>query len=362
MAATNYTLGDSSSSSPNYLSTGNLNDTETPAVSSNAFGSGTGSGISNSAAMGAGAGVGAALGGLAASGQAGADYSAGMQALNNAAANYNGIGVPTVGSQQVSLQQYLNQGQLNPYLQNAGQQGNSQLNTVTTDPRLLAAQMGALSQMQQVAQNGMSDVDRAQMSQALQQANASTNANQQSILANEARRGVGGSGNELAQELAASQAGSNQANANSLQIAAQAMQNRLAAAQGSQQMASGIQQQQYGQMANAAKAQDVINQFNTQAANQAMAANTQAQNQAQIGNLANAQSIANSNANLENQQQMYNTGLVQTNFANQMAKAGGQASVANGVYQGNMAAGNAAAQQGQQTGSALGTLAMLALL
>ena len=345
----------------------NMNYTfdETPNVSSDAYGPSTAanSGSSNNAAyLGAGAGVGSAIGGLLSSGAASSDYNAGLAALNNAAANYNNINVPSVQSQQIALQQYLNQGQLNPYLQNNSQEGNTQLNTVTTDPRLLAAQMGALSQMQQVGQTGFSDVDRAQMAQNLQQANANQQANQASILAQRNARGMGGSGDELAAELASSQAGSNQANANALQIAAQAMQNRLNATSQAGSMAGSIEQQQYGQLANAARAQDAINQFNTQSQNAAMAANVGAKNQAQATNLANAQTLANANTNLGNQQEMYNTQLLQQNFQNELAKAGGQAGVAQGVYQGNMAAGNAAAQQGQQEGSGLGTLAMLALL
>jgi hypothetical protein len=95
----------------------------------------------------------------------------------------------------------------------------------------------------------------------------------------------------------------------------------------------GQQLQLAGQKASAA---DAIAQFNTQ---QRMGVQSQ--------NLASRQAIANQQAATRNQQEMYNKGLLQQQFQNQIAKATGvtgqQAQMA-----GNLQQQAGAAQQAQQ--------------
>ena len=115
-------------------------------------------------------------------------------------------------------------------------------------------------------------------------------------------------------------------------------------------LASGMQQQQLGLAGQKASAADAIAQFNTQ---QRMGVQSQ--------NLASRQAIANQAAATRNQQEMYNKGLIQQQFQNQMAKAGGVTGAQSNLAQ-QMQQQAAAAQQAQQamTGAILGAGTTLA--
>jgi hypothetical protein len=115
-------------------------------------------------------------------------------------------------------------------------------------------------------------------------------------------------------------------------------------------MASQMSQQQLALAGQKASAADAIAQFNTQ---QRMGVQSQ--------NLASRQAIANQQAATRNQQEMYNKGLIQQRFQNEVAKAtgvsGAQSNLANMYAQ---QAGAAAQGQATQNAAILGGVTGLA--
>lgn len=264
-------------------------------------------------------------------------------------ARLEAIDIPTIEAQKIALQ--------NPELVDqlvAEFQQRSQLEDIGQDPRLALANQKVLEQMAGVAETGgdaQAALDWAQArtrgASALQAGMAT--ADQQ----NQATGTFDSGARMVGQQAAAQQAAQMQSDA-ALRIAAEKQNARMA---GMQQMAN--QAAQMGQqdlnvkqiagsanerrLAQAAQAKNAINQFNKQY---------------QI-NRAN-QTSANAN-----QQEIYNKGLQQQQFQNQMSKATG-VTQQQGQQAANLQAQAAAAQQAQQaqTGALLnlgGTLGAAAI-
>ena len=147
-------------------------------------------------------------------------------------------------------------------------QGPTEFGNIQTDPRYRQAQNQALAQMQDIAAaKGNDAAYRAQMNAAQQQM-AQQERGQREALAGQARqRGTYGQGQHFAQQLAAQQGGAQAASNQGFNAAAEAQNRYLNAVQQGGQMGLQMQGQQYGEQADKARAQDQINQFNTQGAN-----------------------------------------------------------------------------------------------
>jgi hypothetical protein len=237
-------------------------------------------------------------------------------------ARLEAIGIPSVDAQKIVLQ--------NPELVGlleAEQIAESGFEGISTDPRLRQAQMAALEEMSGLAQTGLGTADRSAFNELRRNAAAEAQAQQKGILAQQAARGMLDSGQTLAAQLQAGQSQANRMSQEGDRLAANAAEARRAALMQQANMSSGIRTQDYGQASDAARAKDLINQFNAQARTTANAAN-----------LGNRQTIENTRAANANTQESYNKGLLQQNFQNQMAKATGQ----------NSATGNLAASMAQQ--------------
>lgn len=146
----------------------------------------------------------------------------------------------------------------------AQQLGPSQLNGVNTGGDR-ARQLDALGQFQQLANsNGMTPGDQAIQNQAMFQAAQREGADRGAVLQSFNRRGMGGSGAELAAQLQAQQGAAN----NYFQAgnaAAQAAQGRkFSALEQFAQQAGGLRGQDYGEAANRAQANDAIARFNAE--------------------------------------------------------------------------------------------------
>lgn len=209
----------------------------------------------------------------------------------------------------------------------AQEMGPSEMEDISIDPRLREAQMLALQELQERGETGFTAEDRAQLGEMRRAEDARAQAAQQGILAEAAARGTMDSGMALAAKLAAQQGSAQRAMQGAEQMAAQGAAARRQALMQAGQMGGQMAQQQFGQQAQQAQAADAINRFNVQ-------------NRQQVAsqNLASRQRIADEKARLANQQQMYNKGLLQQQFQNEMSKAGAT----------GQAAGNLAAQYGQQ--------------
>lgn len=222
-------------------------------------------------------------------------------------ARLEAIGVPTIEAQKIALETPELVGMLE-----AEVLGPSAFEQVQEDPRLRMAQIQALSDMTELAQTGLGAEDKAALSQIRRDVAAQRQAEAATALQQMQERGMGDSGAALMAQLqAGQQAGQRQAQQAEAQ-AAQAAAARRAAIGQQANMASQMSQQQLALAGQKASAKDVINQFNTQN-RQSVAAR----------NLAERQRIAEAGTAARNQQQMYNTGLIQQQFQNEIAKAGG---------------------------------------
>lgn len=241
--------------------------------------------------------------------------------------------------QQVNFQGQQSVGSYNPNLESTFQQGPNALAGIQSNPAYMSAQNNALQGLQQVAQNGgLTTIDKANLNNMLSQS-AQQNAGQQGAIQQQmAARGMGGSGFQLAAQMAGQQNSANQANQAATNVAGQAQMRALQAMQGAGNLGQSMQAQQYGQQANAANAQNLINQFNTMNSQNVANTNTQNQNQGQLYNLQQGQTIANNNANMANQQQLQNNNYQQQYYNNQLGKQQAIAGQQNGLsnyYQGS---------------------------
>jgi hypothetical protein len=290
--------------------------------------------------MGLGDLVGSVLGGSAGKG----DMKEGLALSREAAEQMKRLRVPTVAEQEVSL--------LSPELVGllqAEQLGHSELAGVSADPRMRNAQMKALEQLAGLSQTGLGVEDQYAFDQLKKQAAAEGQAQQAAILQNAAAQGTLDSGNALMAQLNAGQQQANRLSQSGAQQAAAAAAARRQALGMYADQANSLSQQDYSQRANAASAKDAIAQFNAQ--------NRQGVN---ASNLANQQAIANQKAATQNQQQMYNKGLIQQKFQNEYQKAGGTASQLNNLAGQYSAQGQAAAQgQANMVGGLIGGAATL---
>ena len=246
---------------------------------------------------------------------------------------YLGINPPSVRDQELALQQYQSAGEYNPEMLQNISMGDTAFGGIKTDPRLLDAQMAALQQLTQTGQMGMTPAEAAALADVNRSTQAQAQAKSQQILDNMARRGMGGSGAELAAQLQNAQSSADRASQQSGQTAQMAQQQALQAIAQAGQLGGQIGSQQFGQQADIARAKDYINQFNTANAQQTQRQNVAASNDAALRNLLQQQNMMNMNTQLSNQQQQYNKQLLQQQFNNQMALAAGRAGQYQGVAQ-----------------------------
>jgi hypothetical protein len=176
--------------------------------------------------------------------------------------------------------------------------GRSAMEGVSADPRLKEAQMAALAQMQGIgAGGGMTDAERAQMARTQSEVAQADRGRRDAILQNMRARGMAGSGSEMLAQLASSQAATDRAAQQGLDINGMAQQRALAALQQAGAMAGGMRSQGFGEDSARAQAADAVARFN--------AANSQQANQFNAGMLNDAN---RANATLGLQGNMFNAG------------------------------------------------------
>jgi hypothetical protein len=251
-------------------------------------------------------------------------------------ARLEALNVPTIEAQRIALEAPELIGQLEAEIL-----GRSRFEDVQMDPRLQAINMAALEDIAGIAEAGGLDAQsRLNLEEGLGRVAGAEQARLQQLREDPTL----GQGQKLALQAQAIQGAGQGGRDVALQTAAQAQQAKMAALGQQANMASGMQGQQLQLAGQKASAADVINQFNTQ---QRM--NVQSQN------LGARQAIANQAAATRNQQEMYNKGLIQQKFQNELSRAtgvsGAQTNLAN-LY--GQQAG--AAQQAQQamTGALIG--------
>lgn len=269
--------------------------------------------------------------------QSGGYLASTAKTLSNVGNNIRAVSQPNLAALIPQLQQQVAAGtltaaQAQAALAQASQQAPSELNNVQTDAQSLAAQRAALARLADVGTNGgMTEADRAQLASTIDQTNAAAAQQRQAQIQQLQMQGNAGTGAELAARLAGSQGLAN-ANAEAGANVAQSAQSRaLAAIQANLQGNAALNSQQFGEAATKAQAQDVVNQFNTQAQNTIAQQNAAAQTQAA---LQNAQQTNAANTTAFNAKQAVNAN--NTAIANQnllMPLQVGQQQYANAVGQ-----------------------------
>lgn len=272
-----------------------------------------------SALQGAGAGAsfgpwGAAIGGVAGYLLGGDDPSAPKNP-------YADIPLPVL--RELNPELYRQVVSLNPELESAINLGPSAMEGINLDPRLRNAQMDALSQLQGISAAGGKDAQfMADAARLQNDVNANLRGNTGAIQQNLATRGLSGGMTEMLSRQQAAQAAANQQAQSGLDINAQAQQRALSALMNSANLGGQMESRQFQQQSDVANARDMINRFNAQNQQNVNQRNIGSRNEAQRYNAGQQQNIADQNVGLKNETQRYNRNIPQTNFENQLRRAG----------------------------------------
>ena len=161
-----------------------------------------------------------------------------LDANQQAVQQWLNVNIPDPAQQKVVLQKFVQTGQLDPKLQQAVSQQGTELSKIQTDPSLKGAQLQALSSLQDIGNHGGMDL---QSQEAVQQAQNDTNAQargrSEAVADNFARRGISGSGLEMAAQLQGAQDANNRTSNAQMQAATDARSRALQAIQGSGNLA-----------------------------------------------------------------------------------------------------------------------------
>lgn len=266
--------------------------------------------------------IGSIVGGIAQYDSAKKAAQAQAQALAEQRARLDGISIPE--AKQLVLRDLVSAGNLTPELAEAFDMPPSEVAAMQEDQGARNNQVQALELIKQRAQSGLSMADRADLNTIRNQVQRDSEAKQQQILQQMQARGMGGSGSELAAQLAASQQSAQTASDEGMKVAAQASNNALAAAAQMASQSGTLRNQDWNVQNTKATAQDEYNRFNTTNRQAVANNNTQSRNQAQQFNLTNAQNISNQNTQNYNEEQGRFQDALQRQFQNQWMKATGQ--------------------------------------
>jgi len=266
-----------------------------------------------------------------------------QNARRSALEQWAGLNAPSIAEQELNLEGLTNVGDFQAQLESALGMGPSAMEGVSVDPVIQQAQMNALAQLSEMGQTGLTPAEQAALNQSRRAAANEAQAKGEQILSDMARRGMGGSGAELAARLQASQSAADrqsQENDRALQMAQERALNSISQ---SGNLATALSGQQFGQKSDVAKAQDFINQFNTQNQQNVQQRNVGTSNAANLRNLQTKQDIANQNVGLRNAQQEANKRLIQQQFNNRTALAAGRSGQYAGIANATQTAGQDAA-------------------
>jgi hypothetical protein len=194
----------------------------------------------------------------------------------------------------MNLEQFANAGSQADQFQRLGA---SRFDSINEDGTLRQAQIGALRGLQDIANNkGLTDADKARLQEINRDQRIADQGQRSAITQNAQRRGISGSGLELASLLGQNQGSADRANSQALTVEQQASQRALNALSQSGDLGGRIRGQDFGQAAQKAEAADMIARFNNQMLNNARA-----------NDLANRQRLEEMNRNVRNQQYIANT-------------------------------------------------------
>lgn len=141
--------------------------------------------------------------------------------------------------------------------------GPSSFDSISIDPKDRAAQLGALTQLENIYKSGGLDAStKAQLQSVDQDTSRQAKAMDSTVANNMSQRGLGSSGASFAQQESNDQAAANREGQAGTQALAMGQGNKMAALQGASSIGSNLQSQDYGQAASRAAAEDAISKFN----------------------------------------------------------------------------------------------------
>lgn len=293
----------------------------------------------------------------------GSSDSSAQDYLKQALQAYQSVNVPTIASETVSnLPQEQVAGTVTPNSIQVANQAPTEFNNISLDPSTRAAQIAALTQYQNITDNGGLDANaKMALQQVIDAAKVQSQGAQGAIQQEAQARGQGGGDFDLTQRAIAAQGASNNAATQGMAAAAEAEANREAALNQMANIGGSVNAADYGQAANKAASQNTINATNTAATNAANTGNvTNAINTGEF-NVGNAQGVNTRNTAAKQGNVYYNAGLPQQQFNNELQKAGGIAGVnTSQAGAAQQAAANNAAMTGQLIGTA-GTIGATAM-
>jgi len=168
----------------------------------------------------------------------------------------------------------------------------------TMDPTGRNATLAALQQMQDIStQGGMTAIDRSRLQKIQDQTQTQARGAREAIAENAARRGIGGSGFELAQSMLGQQSASDLAGRQAVDVNSAAQERALAAMQATGQLGGQVNQQDLAR----ANALDAIKEFNTGVRQQ--------QYENDFNKAQGMAGVYSGQSNLENERQKRQTGL-----------------------------------------------------
>ena len=200
--------------------------------------------------------------GLASSIYGASEMSKAKKYLKENKALWEALQTPNIENLKVKLEQAVSQGKLDPKLGQALLADPSLMRDVGANPKLVEAQEQTLQRYQEISQaRGQDATTRARMAETMDQVGQQERAGREALQAQMQRRGMGGSGADLAQQALLQQRGADRTAQMGFRTAADAEQRALQALSQGGQLAGQMRGQQFSEDAQRAAAMDRIALF-----------------------------------------------------------------------------------------------------
>ena len=251
---------------------------------------------------------------------AGKDGGAG-RTLDEARGILQSLRAPTADELSYKVDNLVQQGVITPEQAKTFLMEKTAMGDVSTDPRLKAAQMGALSSLQDISSaGGLTTMDKAKIEAVTSRFGQEARGAREAILQRQAEMGRTGSGMELAAQLQNQQDSATRASQEGLDIAALAEQRALDAISQGGELSGQIRGQEFGEKSAIAEAKDAMDKFNLEHLRSNEEANVGRRSAADAANLSERQRVADTNVEIAGQNRKSIVDARQTAFENEMTK------------------------------------------
>lgn len=270
------------------------------------------------------------VGGLVGNLMGASDRKKAQAAMKQAYAELEAVGYPPDLSKEIIYKEFEKVGILTPELEEDLVMAQSEFVNLKEDPAVRNTQLEALNKFKQQSETGLGGEERAALNQIQQATRQDVRAKQEQILADQQRRGMGGSGNELVAQLQASQAGADSAANQGNELMAMIAQRVRQGAQDMSGAANQLRSQDYQVASDKANALDARNQYLHQNSMSRQSRNVDRNNDAAAANLTNEQRIAEMNTNMANQEKLRQNEATGQYYDRKLGYAGAKANALTG--------------------------------